>query len=195
MAYESAGRVWTRVVTLLCLVGAAACSGAASERDAEAARDAGGQVAQSAAAPETATFAHAPAAAPAALGAHAVDTSTLTVYKTPTCGCCNAWVDHMREHGFLVVAIDTADVTPIKDRLGVRPDHASCHTATVGGYVLEGHVPAADVRRLLAERPAVTGLAVPGMPMGSPGMEGPTRDAYDVVAFTRGGAAHVYASH
>ena len=195
MAYESAGRVWTRAGAILCLVGAAACSGAASERDAEAARDGGGRVAQPAAAPETATFAHAAAAAPVARGAHAVDTSRLTVYKTPTCGCCNAWVDHMREHGFRVVAIDTADVTPIKDRLGVRPDHASCHTATVGGYVLEGHVPAADVRRLLAERPAVTGLAVPGMPMGSPGMEGPTRDPYDVVAFTRGGAAHVYASH
>jgi hypothetical protein len=101
----------------------------------------------------------------------------------------------MRESGFDVVAIDTNDVDPVKREHGVRPEHASCHTAIVGDYVLEGHVPAADVRRLLAERPAVTGLAVPGMPMGSPGMEGPRRDRYDVLAFQRDGGVSVYAEH
>lgn len=124
------------------------------------------------------------------------DSMTVTVYKSPTCGCCSAWVDHMRASGFQVVAIDTDDVDAIKRQHGVHADHASCHTALVGGYVLEGHVPAADVRRLLAERPAVTGLAVPGMPAGSPGMEvGGMKDPYDVVAFTRDGATSVFAKH
>jgi len=123
------------------------------------------------------------------------DSMTVTVYKSPTCGCCSAWVDHLRASGFQVVAIDTDDVDAVKRQHGVRADHASCHTALVGGYVLEGHVPAADVRRLLAERPAVTGLAVPGMPQGSPGMETGMKDPYDVVAFTRDGATSVFARH
>lgn len=124
-----------------------------------------------------------------------LDTLTVTVYKSPTCGCCNAWVDHLRASGFRVATIDTDDLTSIKQRHGVEPAHAACHTALVGGYVIEGHVPAADVRRLLTERPAVTGLAVPGMPMGSPGMEGPRPERYDVLAFTRDKGATVFASH
>lgn len=123
------------------------------------------------------------------------DSLTVTVYKSPTCGCCNAWVDHMREAGFTVNAIDTNDVDSIKRQHGVTRDLGSCHTALVGGYVLEGHVPASDVKRLLAERPKVTGLAVPGMPMGSPGMEGMYRDKYDVVAFDAGGGRSVFASY
>jgi hypothetical protein len=121
---------------------------------------------------------------------------TVTVYKSPTCGCCANWVDHMREHGYTVVVNDMQDVQPVKAREGVTESLASCHTATVGGYVVEGHVPAADVQRLLSERPKITGIAVPGMPVGSPGMEGGTPDRYDVVAFDRAtGATRVFASH
>lgn len=97
----------------------------------------------------------------------------VTVYKSPTCGCCVKWVDHMRDAGFDVVVNDVDNVHPVKLRVGVPPGKGSCHTAEVDGYFLEGHVPAADVKRLLTERPAARGLAVPGMPAGSPGMEVP----------------------
>lgn len=120
---------------------------------------------------------------------------TVTVYKSPTCGCCTAWVDHMKENGFRTIAIDTTDVDAVKRKYGVAAEHAACHTAIVAGYVVEGHVPAEDVRRLLAQRPRVTGLAVPGMPVGSPGMEGAYKQAYDVLAFTRGAATTVFARH
>lgn len=119
----------------------------------------------------------------------------VTVYKSPTCTCCMAWVNHVRQSGFRVVAIDTSDLDAVKRRYGVASEHAACHTATVGGYVVEGHVPADDIRRLLAQRPAITGLAVPGMPVGSPGMEGAYRQAYEVLAFTRGGVTTVFAKH
>lgn len=119
----------------------------------------------------------------------------MTVYKSPTCGCCTAWVDHVRLNGFRVVAIDTNDVDTVKRRYGVAPEHSSCHTAIVGGYVVEGHVPAEDIRRLLAQRPPVSGLAVPGMPMGSPGMEGAYKQAYEVLTFTRGAGSTVFAKH
>jgi len=117
------------------------------------------------------------------------------VYKTPTCGCCHKWVDHLEEAGFKVDATDMADVTPVKDENGVDADLRTCHTAVVDGYVIEGHVPAADIKRLLKERPAVAGLAVPGMPMGSPGMEGSRTDPYDVIAFDKEGNRFVFASH
>src|SRR6185436_1980442 len=106
------------------------------------------------------------------------------VYKSPTCGCCGGWIDHMRAAGFTVVERDTSDVGAVKHRLGVLPTLTSCHTAVIDGYVLEGHVPANDVMRLLKERPAIVGLAVPGMPAGSPGMESAQPwVSYDVVAF------------
>lgn len=95
------------------------------------------------------------------------------VHKSPSCGCCSKWVEPMRENGFTVEVRDTADVAPIKQRLGVPVAMAACHTAEVGGYFVEGHVPAADIRRLLGQRPKVRGIAVPGMPAGSPGMELP----------------------
>ena len=123
---------------------------------------------------------------------------TMTVYKSPTCGCCEKWVEHMRANGFHVVTVDRLDVTPVKREHGIGEELASCHTAIVSGYAIEGHVPAADVRRLLAERPAgVRGLAVPGMPSGSPGMEmpGAPPDRYDVVAFDSTGARRVFARH
>jgi hypothetical protein len=119
----------------------------------------------------------------------------VVVYKSPTCGCCSAWIDHLQDNGFKVVARDTTDLTTIKEQHGVTPELASCHTAVVDGYVLEGHVPAADVKTLLAQRPAITGLAVPGMPIGSPGMEqGDTKQPYDVVAFDKQGVS-VFSSY
>lgn len=119
----------------------------------------------------------------------------VTVYKTPTCGCCKAWVEHLRAAGFEVQVQDLADVTPHKQRLGVPPPLAACHTAVVDGYVVEGHVPATDVTRLLATRPAITGIAVAGMPMGSPGMEYGPAVAYDVIAFKPDGTLDLFASH
>jgi hypothetical protein len=109
----------------------------------------------------------------------------IRVNKDPTCGCCTAWVEHLRRAGFTVEVTETAQMNTVKARLGVPRDLASCHTAEVAGYVVEGHVPAAEVRRLLAERPKAIGLAVPGMPVGSPGMEvsGREPDFYEVILF------------
>jgi hypothetical protein len=125
----------------------------------------------------------------------AADSSLLTVYKSPTCGCCKNWVDHMREHGFRASVTDVADVAPVKKTHGVTDDLASCHTALIGGYVVEGHVPAEDVRRLLRERPDIIGIAAPGMPVGSPGMETGPAEKYDVIAFGKDGSRKVFASH
>ncbi|HEV7589352.1 MAG TPA: DUF411 domain-containing protein, partial [Longimicrobium sp.] len=146
-----------------------------------------GEAAPKAAAP-AAPAAQAPPAAPAAASA-----PQLVVYKDPSCGCCSKWVEHMRDNGFPVEAHDTAGVDGIKDRAGVPLAARSCHTGLVGGYAIEGHVPAEVVRRLLREHPAdVAGLAVPGMVTGSPGMEGGTPQHYDVIAFTRDGRTSVY---
>ena len=124
----------------------------------------------------------------------AADPAEVHVYKTPTCGCCNGWVDHLREAGFSVRTTNLSDLTAVKRSNGVPPELASCHTAIVGGYVVEGHVPAQDVRRLLLKKPAVSGLAVPGMPIGSPGMEGPNPQRYRVLSFG-GGKVDVFAEH
>ncbi|NOT09184.1 MAG: DUF411 domain-containing protein [Gemmatimonadales bacterium] len=118
----------------------------------------------------------------------------MVVYKDAGCGCCKAWVAIMQKSGFEVSAIDTPDMSAIKKRYGVGDALASCHTALVGGYVVEGHVPADLVQRLLREKPKVTGLAVPGMPAGSPGMEaGGRKDPYDVLTFDKTGKTAVYA--
>lgn len=112
--------------------------------------------------------------------------ATIQVYKTPTCGCCSKWIEHLRAAGFKVEATDMPDLTAFKAANGVPDELSSCHTATVAGYVIEGHVPASDISRLLQERPKVAGLTVPGMPMGSPGMEHPNpqrHEAFDVLAF------------
>jgi hypothetical protein len=120
----------------------------------------------------------------------------VAVVKSPSCGCCNGWIAHLRRAGFEVRVTDSADVTPTARRLGVPDDLRSCHTASVGGYAIEGHVPAGDIQRLLRERPAALGLAVPDMPMGSPGMEaGGRREPYQTIAFTRAGRRSVFASH
>lgn len=119
----------------------------------------------------------------------------VTVYKSSTCGCCRKWVDHLTANGFAVTAHDTTDVVAVKNHYAVPVALRSCHTAIVGGYVIEGHVPAADIQRLLKDRPKIAGLAVPGMVTGSPGMEmGNTREKYDVIAFGDGKTS-VYASH
>ena len=117
----------------------------------------------------------------------------ITVYKSPTCGCCHLWIKHMEKAGFTLAVHDMNDVTEIKDNLGVPKKLQSCHTAVFGKYLLEGHVPADLVRKLQKEKPQILGLAVPGMPSGSPGMEGLGKDPYDVVAFEKGGKQWVYA--
>ena len=121
----------------------------------------------------------------------------VTVYKDPNCGCCAKWIDHIRAAGFTPTVKDTGDMDAVKTRYAVPGSLRSCHTAVVGDYVVEGHVPAADVRRMLKERPAVRGIAVGGMPMGSPGMEVPGGrvDKYDVVAFLRDGTTRTFARH
>jgi hypothetical protein len=119
------------------------------------------------------------------------------VFKSPTCGCCSLWVEHMRASGFTVRATDINDMTEIKKSRGVPGEVQSCHTAVVNGYVVEGHVPAADVHRLLKEKPAITGIAVGGMPIGSPGMESPyvKAEPYNVMSFDKSGATRVFAKH
>ena len=118
------------------------------------------------------------------------------VYKSPTCGCCANWVKHLEAAGFTTKVTSVDDITEVKTKYGVPGRVQSCHTAVVGGYVLEGHVPAADVQRLLKEKPAVVGVAVPGMPIGSPGMEvGSTVQRYDVLTFNKQGQTTVFASY
>ena len=117
------------------------------------------------------------------------------VYKSPWCGCCGAWVSHLRKAGFQVEVIEADDLNPIKRRYRVPEALHSCHTAVVDGYVIEGHVPAREVKRLIKERPAAVGLSVPGMPIGSPGMEqGGRRDPYRVILFTRS-EAYIYQTY
>jgi hypothetical protein len=107
----------------------------------------------------------------------------ITVHKDPSCGCCSGWVRHLQQAGFLVKTIETADLEPVKTRLGVPAELAACHTAQIGNYVIEGHVPVAALRRLLEDKPSAAGLAVPGMPIGAPGMEGGSPEPYEVVLF------------
>ncbi|OOG21003.1 CopG family transcriptional regulator [Thioalkalivibrio denitrificans] len=126
------------------------------------------------------------------IGIQAAKAADMVVYKTPTCGCCDKWIEHMEQAGFTVDARDLQNLNPIKAQLGIAGKLQSCHTATVGGYVVEGHVPADVVQRLLDEQPAIHGIAVPGMPMGSPGMEGPYTERYNVLAIGRDGRVEIY---
>ncbi len=116
----------------------------------------------------------------------------MTVYKTPWCGCCTAWVDHVRAGGVDVRVVELDDLQPMKMLAGVPGQAQSCHTAMIGDYVVEGHVPMHVVQRLLEERPAIDGIAVPGMPIGSPGMEGPNPEPYDVLTLSDGEIGPVY---
>lgn len=137
--------------------------------------------------------------ATSATSATSADTSlpVMTVYKSPTCGCCQSWVDAVKQAGFRVEVHDVDDVTPIKDDAGVPQGKRSCHTAIVGGYAIEGHVPPETIKKFLREHPAAAGLAVPDMPVGAPGMEMPGQpaDHYDVIAFRSNGTTSVYESH
>jgi hypothetical protein len=123
--------------------------------------------------------------------------SPITVYKDPSCGCCTKWVAHLQTNGFAPQVRDRSDMDALKDSLGIPTALRSCHTAVAGKYLIEGHVPAGEVKRLLATAPSkVVGLAVPGMPVGSPGMEtGGPADRYDVVAFAANGSTHVFSRH
>lgn len=117
------------------------------------------------------------------------------VYKSAYCGCCTAWVEHMQRAGFTVRSHNVEDVPAARQRLGMPEKFGSCHTARIGNYVVEGHVPADDVKRLLAEKPQATGLAAPGMPLGSPGMESSRPQPYDVLLVGRDGRTRVFAKH
>jgi hypothetical protein len=118
----------------------------------------------------------------------------IAVYKTPTCGCCQGWVDHVEKAGFHTEVLDLQSLASIKQQAGIPSDLASCHTSMVDGYFVEGHVPADAIQRLLSERPDIAGIAVPGMPMGTPGMEGSYRQPYDIIAVGHDGSRTVFES-
>ena len=123
------------------------------------------------------------------------DFPIVQVYKSPTCGCCSKWVSHLEEHGFEIKATDVNDINVIKRSYGIPPALASCHTAVVGDYLVEGHVHAEDIIKLLKQKPAIKGIAVPGMPIGSPGMEGGDPESFDVVSFNAVGETEIFSSH
>ena len=123
------------------------------------------------------------------------DLPTVQVYKSPTCGCCSKWVAHLEANGFKVEATDVNNINLIKRSYGIPETVASCHTAVVGDYLVEGHVPAKDIIQLLKQKPAIKGIAVPGMPIGSPGMEGGNPESYDVVSFDADGETEIFSSH
>ncbi|MBP8080517.1 DUF411 domain-containing protein [Thermomonas sp. XSG] len=145
---------------------------------------------------EPPAIARSPAAAPALQQAD-TDAPRMVVHKSASCGCCGLWVDHMRAAGFAVEVRNTDDLNPLKERVGVPYGKGSCHTAEVNGYFVEGHVPAADVKRLIAEKPDAKGLVLPGMPMGSPGMESPDGriQPYTVELVARDGTVSTFAEH
>lgn len=120
---------------------------------------------------------------------------TVEMYKSPYCGCCGKWAEHMTKAGFKVKAHEVEDVPAMRKKLGMPDKLGSCHTAKIGNYLLEGHVPAADVKRLLKDKPKALGLAVPGMPAGSPGMDVPNSPPYDTLLVQQDGATRVFAKH
>jgi hypothetical protein len=120
---------------------------------------------------------------------------TITVYKDPDCGCCKNWIEHLIKHGYTVKVKDTRELKKVKQSLGIPEKLEACHTALVGAYLVEGHVPAEDIDRLLKTKPKVAGIAVPGMPAGSPGMEMGAKQPYSVISFDRAGKTAVFASH
>ena len=127
------------------------------------------------------------------IGGAGANATEIEIYKSPYCGCCSQWAKHLEANGFEITVRNVADMAPVKAANNVPPKLHSCHTAIVDGYVVEGHVPADVIRRLLAERPDAVGIAVPGMPSSSPGMDQPTGEKYDVVVFDKKGRTKVYA--
>ena len=143
------------------------------------------------------TLLAAAAAAVAPGHARAAPTHEITVYKTPWCGCCRGWLTHLTRAGFRTKVVEVEDLAPVRARHAVPFELSSCHTGVSGGYVFEGHVPPADMLRLLRQKPKAIGLAVPGMPLGSPGMESPTgqRESYATLLLLKGGGTQVFARH
>lgn len=129
---------------------------------------------------------------PVSVLARAAVTPVVDVYKTAACGCCEGWIEHLKANGFSVKAQNVSDTGTYREKFGIPNDFGSCHTGFVQGYAVEGHVPAAEIKRLLAEKPKARGLAVPSMPLGSPGMEGPRKDPYDVYLVKADGSTSVY---
>jgi hypothetical protein len=126
----------------------------------------------------------------------AMEGKTMTVYKSPSCGCCTKWIDIMKSKGFEVKTIETNEVNTIKQKAGLQAGQTSCHTAFVDGYLVEGHVDYSAVKKMLDEKPNIIGITVPGMPIGSPGMEqGNIKEAYDVLYVNKNGSTGVYESH
>lgn len=125
--------------------------------------------------------------------------TSIDVWKSPTCGCCNDWIAHLESNGFKVKAVNVPDSRHVRARFGMPAKYGSCHTGLIGGYVVEGHVPAREIKRLLREKPVARGISVPGMPIGSPGMDGPAyggvKDPYDVMLVLQDGSARVFASY
>jgi len=130
---------------------------------------------------------------PSGLGAQSAP--EVAVFKSATCGCCVKWVDHLKANGFATTSTNVEDMGVVKAKHSVPRSVHSCHTALVGGYVIEGHVPASDIKRLLKEKPAISGIGVAGMPAGSPGMESATPQRYDVLSFDKQGQTRVYSTH
>ena len=127
--------------------------------------------------------------------AAAADRPEISVYKSPACDCCGAWVEHLKKNGFDARVHEVSDLASYRAKYGVPEALGSCHTAVVGGYAIEGHVPAADIKRLLRERPKAKGITVPGMPIGSPGMPGPRKDPYETLLFDASGNYVVFERH
>jgi hypothetical protein len=126
----------------------------------------------------------------------AANAASMTVMKSPSCGCCSKWVEHVRAHGFDVKVVNVDDMMAVKAKAGISDKLASCHTTMVGGYVVEGHVPAADIKKLLAQKPKAKGIAVPRMPMGSPGMEhGDHKQPYQTLLIKADGSTSIFARH
>ena len=144
----------------------------------------------SAASATSATSAVPAVSAPSASSASLV---SIKVYKDPNCGCCKSWIEHLEKNGFKVEVMDMPDLSAVKSKYGVTQELQACHTGVVGNYTVEGHVPADLILKMIKEKPAIAGLAVPGMPMGSPGMEGATKEKYDILTFDRAGRTTVYA--
>ena len=130
------------------------------------------------------------------LAGTAANAASMTVMKSPSCGCCSKWVEHVRAHGFEVKVVNVDDIMAVKAKAGIPQKMASCHTTMVGGYVIEGHVPASDIKKLLAQKPKAKGIAVPGMPIGSPGMEhGDHRQPYQTLLIKADGSTSIFARH
>lgn len=130
------------------------------------------------------------------LAGTAANAASMTVMKSPSCGCCSKWVEHVRAHGFEVKVVNVDDIMAVKAKAGIPQKMASCHTTMAGGYVIEGHVPASDIKKLLAQKPKAKGIAVPGMPIGSPGMEhGDHRQPYQTLLIKADGSTSIFARH